>query len=48
MNTLSNNSAVQNDGFGFFVDELFADDNEFDNNHCELNGLGDANLDDIC
>ena len=47
-NVFQNNSATQNTNYGFLVDELFADDNEFENNHCELNGLGDSNIADIC
>ena len=46
LNTFENNTAVRNDDWGFFVDAVLA--NEFKKNHCQLNGLGDANLDGIC
>ena len=45
-NTFENNTAVRNDGWGFFVDADLS--NIFDLYNCNLNGLGDSNLTGIC
>ena len=45
-NTLTDNKAINNAGWGFFIEELLA--NMFDDNECERNTLGGSNLPDIC
>ena len=45
-NTLEQNRAWFNDGYGFLVDAVMA--NLFANNFCLLNGLGDSNQPGIC
>ena len=47
-NILKNNSSLKNAEYGILVDAVLADANEFTNNNCQLNGLGDSNIDGLC
>jgi parallel beta-helix repeat protein len=45
-NLLENNSSLRNTGWGYYVETLLS--NTFENNNCQLNALGGANLPGIC
>ncbi|MDJ0806831.1 MAG: right-handed parallel beta-helix repeat-containing protein [Gammaproteobacteria bacterium] len=46
-NKFEDNQSNHNNGYGFYISET-AEDNEFEDNSCDGNLLGDSNLPDIC